>query len=220
MPDPQVPIQLPLAFDLGATFVAGLAGALVAARRQYDYVGVFALAFVTGLGGALIRDGIFLTQGPPMAVRDSRYLLAVVAATLVAVGINQLNRPLARVVLVFDAIGLGVYAVVGADRSVAAGLGHLGAILVGVVNAVGGGVLRDVLMREEPVIFKPGQYYAAAAALGAFLYVGLRATLEMNPQPAAFIAGGVAILVRLLAVRYDWRTRPWYWWHEHGGSVG
>ena len=142
------------------------------------------------------------------------------AATLVAVGINQLNRPLARVVLLFDAIGLGVYAVVGADRSLTAGLSHLGAILVGVVNAVGGGVLRDVLTREEPVVFKPGQYYAAAAALGSVLYVGFRATLEMNPQPAAFIAGGVAILVRLLAVRFDWRTRPWYWWHEHGGSVG
>jgi uncharacterized membrane protein YeiH len=220
MPDPQIPIQLPLAFDLGATFVAGLAGALVAVRRQYDYVGVFALAFVTGLGGALIRDGVFLAQGPPMAVRDSRYLVAVVAATLVAVGINQLNRPLARVVLVLDAIGLGVYAVVGADRSLAAGLGHLGAILVGVVNAVGGGVLRDVLTREEPVLFKPGQYYASAAAFGAFLYVGFRATLDMTPQPAALIAGGVAILVRLLAVRYDWRTRPWYWWHDHGGSVG
>jgi uncharacterized membrane protein YeiH len=220
MPDPQIPIQLPLAFDLGATFVSGLAGALVAVRRQYDFVGVFALAFVSGLGGALIRDGVFLAQGPPMAVRDSRYLLAVVAATLTAVGINQLNRPLARVVLVLDAIGLGVYAVVGADRSLAAGLGHLGAMLVGVVNAVGGGVLRDVLTREEPVLFKPGQYYATAAALGAFLYVGLRATLEMNPQPAAYTAGGVAIAVRLLAVRYDWRTRPWSWWQEHGGAVG
>ena len=122
----------------------------------------------------------------------------------------------------FDAVGLGVYAVVGADRSLAAGLGHLGAVLVGVVNAIGGGVLRDVLTREEPVLFKPGQFYATAAALGSGLYVALRAGLEMDPQPAAGIAGGLAIAVRLLAVRYDWRTRPWYWgdWHEHGGSVG
>ena len=72
----------------------------------------------------------------------------------------------------------------GDDRSLAAGVSHLGAVLVGVVNAVGGGVLRDVLTREEPVLFKPGQYYGTAAALGAFLYVGFRATLEMNPQPA------------------------------------
>jgi uncharacterized membrane protein YeiH len=220
MADAQISIQLPLAFDLVATFVSGLAGALVAVRRQYDYVGVFALAFVTGLGGALIRDGIFLASGPPMAVRDSRYLLAVLAATLVGFAIDQLNAPLARAVLVFDAIGLGVYAVVGADRSLAGGLSHLGAVLVGVINAVGGAVLRDVLTREEPVLFKPGQFYATAAVVGSASYVALRAGLELNPELAAGFAASLAIAVRLLAVRYDWRTRPWYWWHEHGGSVG
>jgi uncharacterized membrane protein YeiH len=220
MPDPQ--IQLPIAFDVVATFVSGLAGALVAVRRRYDFVGVFALAFVTGLGGALIRDGVFLQGGPPGAVRDSRYLLAVLAATLFGLAIDRLSDSLSRVVLVFDAVGLGVYAVVGADRSLVAGLGHLGAALVGVINAVGGGMLRDVLTREEPVLFKPGQFYATAAAVAAVLYVGLREGLEVNPQPAALIAAGIGIAVRLLAVRYDWKTRPWYRgaWHEHGGSVG
>jgi uncharacterized membrane protein YeiH len=219
MPEP--PIQLPLAFDLVATFVSALAGALVAVRRHYDFVGLFALAFVTGLGGALIRDGMFL-QISPVAVRDSRYMLAVLAAMLLGLGIDQLNTPLARVVLFFDAIGLGVYAVVGADRSLAAGLGHLGAILVGVVNAVGGGVLRDVLTREEPVLFKPGQFYATAAILASAHYVGLRAGPEMNPLPAAVIAAGVGIVVRLLAVRYDWKTHPWNrrYRHDRGGSVG
>jgi uncharacterized membrane protein YeiH len=219
MPDPQGVFQLPLAFDLGATFVSGLAGALAAARRQYDYVGVFALAFVTGLGGAVMRDSIFLAQGPPLAVRDGRYLAAVLAATLIAVAINQLNRPAALVVLFFDAVGLGTYAVVGADRALAAGLSDLGAILVGLVNAVGGGVLRDVFTREEPVLFKPGQYYATAAAIGSALYVGLRAA-NLHPQVAALTAGGMAILLRLLAVRYNWRTRPWSYWPDHGGGVG
>jgi uncharacterized membrane protein YeiH len=218
MHDPQAVFQLPLAFDLGATFVSALAGALVAVRREYDYVGVFALAFVTGLGGAVMRDGIFLDQGPPLAVRDGRYLLAVLAATLIAVVVNQLNRPASLAVLVFDAAGLGAYAVVGADRAMAAGLSDLGAILVGLVNAVGGGVLRDVITREEPILFKPGQYYATAAAIGSVLYVGVR-SLEMHPEPAAFIAGGVAIALRLLAVRYDWRTRPWNRWHASGDKA-
>jgi uncharacterized membrane protein YeiH len=221
MPDPQAAFYLPLAFDLGATFVSGLAGALVAVRRQYDYVGVFALAFVSGLGGAVMRDGIFLAQGPPLAVRDGRYLLAVLAATLIAVVVNQLNRPASVAVLIFDAIGLGAYSVVGADRALAAGLSDLGAVLVGLINAVGGAVLRDILTREEPVLFKPGQFYATAAAIGSALYVGLR-SLDVNPEPAAFTAGGVAILLRLLAVRYNWRTRPWHWrpWHEDRGSAG
>lgn len=206
MPEPH--IQLPLAFDLVATFVSALAGALVAVRRQYDPVGVFALAFVTGLGGALIRDGVFLQGGPPPVVRDSRYLGAVLVATLVGVGINQLGPRLSLLVTVFDAIGLGVYAVVGADRSLTAGIGHLGAVLVGVTNAIGGGVLRDVLTRDEPVLFKPGQLYATAAAAAAGMYVALREGFDLRPVSAAVAAAGLGILVRLLAVRYDWKTRP------------
>jgi uncharacterized membrane protein YeiH len=220
MTDPT--IQLPLTFDLVATFVSALAGAIVAVRRQYDFVGVFALAFVTGLGGALIRDGIFLNNGPPAAVRDSRYLLAVLAATLLGVGIDHLNTPLSRVMLVFDAIGLAVYAVVGADRSLGANMSHLGAIVVGVTNAIGGGVLRDVMTREEPVLFKPGQLYALAAAITATLYVGWREWVGIESQLAAVLAASLGIAIRLLAVRFDWKTRPLYWrsWHEHGGSVG
>lgn len=220
MPDPT--FQLPLAFDLVATFVSALAGALVAVRRQYDFTGVFALAFVTGLGGALIRDGIFLNNGPPAAVRDSRYVLSVLAATFLGVGIDRLNTPLSRVMLVFDAIGLGVYAVVGADRSLGANLGHLAAILVGVTNAVGGGLLRDVMTREEPVLFKPGQLYAIAAAITATLYVIWKEWAGIDPQVSALAAAALGVAIRLLAVRYDWKTRPMHWrsWHEHGGSVG
>ncbi|WP_439620392.1 trimeric intracellular cation channel family protein [Gemmata sp.] len=220
MPDPC--IQLPIEFDVLATFVSAVAGALVAVRRGYDYVGVFALAFVTGLGGALLRDGIFLQTGPAAVVRDSRIILAVLAATLVGAAINQLGRRLTLFVLVFDAVGLGVYAVVGADRSQAAGLGHLGAVLVGVVNAVGGGVLRDVLTREEPVLFKPGQYYGMAAVVAAGVFVGLTACVD-GYEPLAAAAGAAAgIAMRLLAVRYDWKTRPLYWKDpkQHRGSVG
>jgi uncharacterized membrane protein YeiH len=220
MPDPH--IQLPIAVDVVATFVSGVAGALGAVRRHYDYVGVFALAFVTGLGGALIRDGIFLQNGPPAAVKDNRLLLAVLAATLLGIGINQLGHRLTQLVTVFDAIGLVVYAIIGADRAMVAGIGNIGAVLVGIINAVGGGMLRDVLTREEPVLFKPGQVYATAAAIAAVLFVALVTGFDLSPEIAALIAVPVGISVRLLAVRYDWRTRPLYWqyWHEHGGSVG
>jgi uncharacterized membrane protein YeiH len=207
--DPE--LRLPLTFDLIATFVSALAGALAAGKRRYDFVGAFALAFVTGLGGALIRDGVFLQNGPPAAVRDSRYLIAVLLATLVGVSINQLGRRATLLMVVFDAIGLGAYAVVGADRSLAAGLSHLGAVLVGVINAVGGSVLRDVLTREEPVLFKPGQFYATAAVVASLLHVAGRAGLELDVQLSASLAACAGIAVRLLAVRYDWRTRPLYW---------
>ncbi|MBA4187517.1 MAG: hypothetical protein C0467_05805 [Planctomycetaceae bacterium] len=220
MPEPH--IQLPIEFDVLATFVSAVAGALVAVRRRYDYVGVFALAFVSGLGGALLRDGVFLQNGPPAVVRDNRILLAVLAATLVVIGINQLGRRLSLLVLIFDTIGLGVYAVVGADRAQAAGLGQLGAVLVGVVNAVGGGMMRDVLTREEPVIFKPGQLYGLAALVASALYVAVTTVLDGAEELAALIAAVAGIVLRFLAVRYDWKTRPLYWkdWQQHGGSVG
>ena len=159
MPDPS--IQLPIEFDVLATFVSAVAGALVAVRRGYDYVGVFALAFVTGLGGALLRDGIFLQTGPAAVVRDSRIILAVLAATLVSAAINQLGRRLSLFVLVFDAVGLGVY-------------------------------------------------------------VGLTACLTGYERPAAVAGAAAGVAMRLLAVRYDWKTRPLYWkdWKQHRGSVG
>ncbi len=215
-------LQLPLVFVVIAVFVSALAGALVAVRREYDYVGVFALAFVSGLGGALIRDGIFLQTGPPAVVRDNRLLLAVLAATLLGIVINQLGRRLSLLVLLFDAVGLGAYAVVGADRSLAAGLGPLAAILVGVVNAVGGGLLRDVLTRQEPDLFKPGQVYATAAAVASGLFVLLTVGFDVNAKASGVVGAVTGIAVRLLAVRYNWKTRPLHWryWYEHRGSVG
>src|SRR5205823_1794520 len=93
--------------------------------------------------------------------------------------------------LAFDVVATFVAGLAGADRSLAAGLGRLGAVLVGVVNAVGGGVLRDVLTREEPVLFKPGQFYATAAAVAAVLYVALREWVGLGPVAAAVAAAGV-----------------------------
>ena len=186
-------------------------GAGVGGRRRYDFVGAFALAFVTGLGGALIRDGIFLQQGPPAAVRNSGYVAAVLLATVVGACISQMGRRLTLLVTVFDAVGLSVYAVVGADRSLAAGLGHLGAVLVGVTNAIGGGMLRDLIIRQEPVLFKPGQFYAVAALAAAVFHVAGRAGMELNAQVCATLAACAGVAVRLLAVRYNWRTRPLYW---------
>ena len=206
-------LPLPLAFDLIATLVSAVAGAIVAVQRKYDPVGVFALALVGGLGGALLRDGIFLQNGPPVALRDNRILGAVLAGAVAGAVFGQWSPTLQRAFLLFDALGLAVYAVVGADRSLTAGISDLGSVLVGVVNAVGGGVLRDVLMREEPILFKPGQFYGTAALAGAGLFVGLREGFAVPPTAAAWSALAAGITLRLLAVRYDWRTPPAHWKH-------
>lgn len=200
--------QLPLYFDLGATLLFGLSGALLAARRGYDPVGLFVVALVTGVGGGLLRDGLFLQQGPPAFVQDPRYLLVLLVASVLgyffAAGLDRIRGLL----FVVDALGLGIYAVVGAQKSLGLGLAAGAATFIGVVNAVGGGLLRDVLVREEPFLFKPGEYYALVAAAGAGLFCLLAAELAWHPPRAAAVAIAVTFALRLVSHRLGWMTRP------------
>lgn len=205
---PLTDLVLPLHVDLGATFLFALSGALAAAKRRYDPVGLFVLALVTGVGGGLLRDGLFLQQGPPAFLQEPMYLLVVAAASVLgyffAAALARISGPL----LVADALGLGAYAVVGAQKSLVLGLGVAPAILIGVVNAVGGGLLRDVLVREEPFLFKPGDFYALVAAVGAGLFCLLTMQQGWPPGQAAAVAIPVTFALRLLSHRMGWTTRP------------
>lgn len=195
---------LPLAFDLAATFLFALTGALTAMRKGYDFVGVFFLALVTGIGGGLLRDGVFLQQVP--AVLGSHYLLAVVVATVIGLLFGQgLNR-LSLVFLLVDAAGLGLYTAFGAQKALNAGLDWVPALLIGVINAVGGGVLRDMMSREDPLIFRPGEFYAAAALVGGAVFLALALGLGVAAQLAALAGTTVTVLVRVASVRFGWRT--------------
>lgn len=203
---PDLPFQLPLAVDLGAVAIFAATGAMVARQKRYDLVGAVVLALATGLGGALLRDGIFLQAGPPAALRDGRYLAAVVAGAAVGVLFAGVLHRLRLVILVADAVGLGLYGVYGAQKALLADLPILSAVLVGTVNAVGGGILRDVLVREEPLIFKSGQFYALAAMAGCAVF----ALLDVAPGLTTPLAAGAGVAVtlglRLGSIRLGWRT--------------
>jgi uncharacterized membrane protein YeiH len=208
--------QPPVALDLAASFFCAITGALAAVQKRYDLVGLFVLALVTGVGGGLLRDGIFLQAGPPAMLQDGRYLLAVAgAATVTALFARHLHR-LRTAFIIADAIALGIYAIVGTQKTLAAGLPAVDAVLVGLVNAVGGGVLRDVLVREEPLIFQPSELYAIAALAGSGLFALLMVGLHASPSIAAPVAIGVTIAVRLLAIRLGWRTEA-IWREERKG---
>jgi uncharacterized membrane protein YeiH len=204
--EPANQFVLPIYFDLGATFLYALTGALMAIRRHYDMVGLFVLALVSGLGGGLIRDSIFIQNGPPVAMKDERYLYVVIAGCLAAALFGHRMDRLQRGFLLADALGLGAYAVVGVEKSLNAGLSILAAIMVGVVNAAGGGMLRDVLVREEPLLFKPGQLYVLAASLGAGLFTALIVHFNKPVEVAALLAVGVTFVFRLLAITFNWKT--------------
>mgnify|MGYP000007270254 CR=1 FL=1 len=199
---------LPLWFNLVAGLFLSITGALAAMRRHYDVVGVFSLAFVAGLGGSLLRDGIFLQNGPPLLLRDWHYLGVVILGCLVSyILYDRLDR--FRLVFDgFDAVGLAAYALVGTQMALKGGLSSPAAVLVGMVNAVGGGVMRDVLIREEPLLFKPGEFYALAAAGGCTLFVVLTQLFTAPGAAAAVVSSLIILVVRLLTIRYNWRTSP------------
>lgn len=197
-------------FDFGATFFWAVSGAGLGVRYGYDYTGIFVMAFVSAVGGGLLRDGIFL-QHVPVVVQNPIYIIVVLVGAVVGTmasvlaGRRKPSRGYQTLLDVFDALGLGAYACVGAQLSLAMGLSAPAAILVGTINGAGGGLLRDVLVNR--VWMMPGQILTIAALAGVSLFVLL---VELTPVPPAFAAWSAIALtftIRMLAIRFDWRTR-------------
>jgi uncharacterized membrane protein YeiH len=186
-------------------FLLALTGVWAAGRRGYDIIGAFVMAFVTGVGGGLLRDAVFL-QEIPLVMRDVSYLWAVMAAVLVGILTQRLADRFDQFIGYVDAAATGAYGVYGANKALLAGLPPEAALLVGVCNAVGGGLIRDVLVREEPVLLKPGMLFAIAALAGCFLFVALSYRYGVDVEHSAWIAILVTLLVRVLAVRFNWTT--------------
>lgn len=202
--------QIPIAFTLLAFFTFGITGALAGLRRGYDYVGVLALATIAACGGGLIRDGLLISTGPPAIVTDERYLLVILAGALLTTFLHRYVHRLNKLIAVVDALGLGAFAVQGVQRCLDAGLGIPAAILGGTITAVGGGLLRDILVREEPLLFRPGQFYALVAIGGCCLFLLLTKGAGRSPKEAALVTIVLVSVVRLLAIRFNWQTSPVY----------
>ncbi len=199
--------HLPAIFDLCATFAFALTGALAAIKRGYDIVGVFFLALASGIGGGLIRDGVFIQgTGPTPLLADPRYILVVVGATIFGALFGGRVKHFHRLIAVLDAVGLGAYAAFGTQKALAYDLAVPAAILVGVINAAGGGLLRDIITREEPLVFKPGQFYVLTAFGGSVTFVFLAVYQEVPATKAAFAAVAITFIFRALSIAFNWRT--------------
>ena len=198
--------ELPLLFDLGATFLFAVTGALAGIKRGWDIVGVIALALVTGMGGGLIRDGLFIQDRTTPLLTNPAYIMVLAPAVVVGVLFGSRVHHFGRVIAIVEALGLGAYAAFGAQKSLLAGLPVPAAIFVGVVNAVGGGILRDLLSREEPQVFRPGQFYLLAAFAGAVTFVFCSIVLELPAPIAAIAAVALTFVFRVLTIVFNWRT--------------
>jgi uncharacterized membrane protein YeiH len=201
-------VTLPIFVDLGATMLFSITGAMVAIRRHYDPIGLFVLALASGLGGGLLRDGLFIQAGPPAAMRDGSYMAAVLVGCGLSVLFFKHVEMLSRPFLILDALGTGAYGVVGASKAFEAGLAIPACIFVGVVNAVGGGLIRDVLVREEPLMLKPGQFYAVASLFGVAGFALLTRFFHVPLLASTIAAIAITFVFRMLAIFFDWKTSP------------
>ncbi|MGC4108339.1 MAG: trimeric intracellular cation channel family protein [Thermomicrobiales bacterium] len=192
------------AIDLFGVFVGGVTGALVGRRLRYDITGLWGLALVSGLGGGLIRD-TFLQDGPPLALIEPTYLPTVLAAAFAVAFFGPHLGSLKMSIVAADALALASFTVAGCLRTFDAGLGIWPAILLGVITAVGGGMIRDILTGDTPMVFRNGELYALAA-LGGCLVVVLCRELDA-PRTITSLAGmAVVLLLRFGSVRWGWRS--------------
>ena len=189
-----------LALDLAGTFAFALNGALTAVRAaRLDIVGVVTLGMITALGGGVLRD-VLLGALPPATFSDFRYLVVAAAGGLIAFGLSRQLERLAAPITVFDALGLSLFAVTGADKALDLGTGIGQAVLLGTITAVGGGTIRDVLVRRVPNVLR-SELYAIPALLGATVAV-LITRAAVTPLAASLAGAVVCLVVRLLGVGF------------------
>ena len=189
-----------LALDLTGTFAFAVNGALTAVRAtRLDIVGVVTLGMITGMGGGTVRD-VFLDSLPPATFVDGRYLLVAACGGLLAFGLSKPLHRLLPLITVLDAVGLSVFAVLGASKALQLGFGGVQAVLLGVITAVGGGTIRDVLIRRIPSVLR-SELYAIPAMVAAGLTV-LAVRTGVYGIGVALGAAAVCFAIRMLGVRY------------------
>jgi len=191
-----------VALDLLGTFVFALSGATLGVRKRLDLFGVLVLSFAAAVSGGIARD-VLIGATPPAALATWHYVAVSCAAGLATfyrgAAIERLRNP----VQLFDAIGLGLFAVTGTAKALAAGLPAVPAMLLGMLTGIGGGIARDILAARIPVVLQADLYAVAALAGAAVVVAGERLGLAQAPVLAA---GAVLVFVlRFLAIRRGWR---------------
>jgi len=184
--------------NLVGTFVFGLSGGLAAVRARMDVFGVMVLAGVVGLAGGIIRD--LLIGVPPATFRDWRYLVAVGAAAAVCFFAGHAVERVQRSILLLDAMGLAVFCVTGASKALDHHLGPVQATILGAITAIGGGMLRDVLLSEVPTVLRH-ELYAIPALTGAAL-VAIAHVAGSTSAVFALIGATVCFVMRLAGMHY------------------
>lgn len=189
------------ALDLGGTFVFAISGAVAGVKHRLDLFGVLVLSFAAANAGGIARDAI-IGATPAASINDWRYLgVSVLAGLLTFYRYSTLDR-MRNPVLMFDAMGLALFAVTGTTKALSFNLGPVAAVLLGVLTAVGGGIVRDVLVAEIPVVLRSELYAVAALAGGIVVVLGDK--WQLPTLPVALAGAAVCFGLRLMAIRRGW----------------
>ena len=193
--------MLLILFDYVGTFVFALSGATAGVRRRLDLFGVLVLSFAAASAGGIVRD-VLIGALPPVAIRSWEYPCIALLAGLIVFFRHRLIERLKHPVQVFDAAGLALFAVIGAQKALAYDLNPLAAVMLGALSGIGGGMARDILLAEIPTVLKAEVYAVAALAGAAVVVAGNALELPMN---SCIIAGGLlCFVIRILALRRGW----------------
>ena len=194
--------SLLLGLDLVGTFVFALSGATAGVRRRLDLFGVLVLSFAASSSGGITRD-VLIGAVPPAAISDWRYLAASLLAGVITFRWSGTIERLRNPVRVFDAAGLALFAVAGTHKALAVGLDPVMAALLGMLTGIGGGIARDLLLAQVPMVLQAELYAIAALAGAAVVVVG---SLLGAPVAATMVVGAILCFgLRVMAVRRGWR---------------
>ncbi len=185
--------------DILGTIAFAISGVLVAMDKKLDLFGVFIIAFVTAVGGGTLRD-LLIGNTPVIWMRESVYVVTILGAVIFAILLRERLRYLRKSLFLFDTIGIGLYTMVGLEKGLQAELSPIMCIALGTITASFGGVIRDILCNEIPVIFRK-EIYATACILGGISYFLVR-KLPIVDEYVYVIGFSIVIIIRLLAVKY------------------
>ena len=196
-----------LLLDYIGTCVFAISGALAGMRHRFDPFGVLILGAVTAVGGGSLRD-VLIGRTPVGWMQDINYAYLIILGTFIAILFRKYLVYVRRTMFLFDSIGLGLFTIIGVEIGLATGLNPVICILIGTLSASFGGVIRDILSNEVPLIFHK-EVYASLSILGGITYLLLQET-ALPSNWAYVLTSSMVVILRILAVRYNWMIPKLY----------
>jgi|EP01034_Spumella_vulgaris_P033707 uncharacterized membrane protein YeiH len=198
-------VHLITIIEIVAILVGAISGFIEARRKRMDLVGVFTVAFITAFGGGTLRD-ILLDKRPLFWVQHQEYAILIFVLALIAAPLIRTLRQIVseRVIVVADAVGLGLFAIAGVSQAQQANMPVFIASMMGVITGIFGGVLRDIVCNEVPMVFRDGKPYAICAFIGSWMYIVMQKT-SVSDDFALWSSATAITVMRLLTWKFDMR---------------